>query len=391
MSSQEILQQLKNSLDLEEIKSRKSEVIELIRKIENESLYNAILHDFLNIRYICGLTYEEAYQIPEVRRVFLDCIKNPSLKSTKKDNYGFDTVALLTERLNVEVLKNDSEFNEIIKNISYEQAERLLDGKEVLKLFDDYKYYEIFSKKAKFDNRFYKLFPYNKFCIEDNTFEEIIKQDSNLTGLSQHEDEIILEVLQKTTKTYNAKSLINNLQKYNEGLQKYIISIKEYALQLIYAQANIDYERSIIPPNLEAGLIQQNLDAFDEMSYKQKYNFIYSLNDPIFQKYLIEKIKFMDNILSLPRFANIFLSIKDKDFMLECLLKKDIIEKMDNIDLRKILRELSPEYQRKLYENQVFQDYFKSISRFEAFQLLGYFEEEIIDSIIDNIKQIKIV
>lgn len=386
MSSQDILNILKASLETEEMARRKNEILPIIKIIENESLYNAILYDFLTIRWVCQLRYEEAYQIPEVRRVFLDCLKNPSLKSSKKDMFGFEIVEILADRLDINILKQDEEFNQIISNLSYEQADRILGGRETDKLFDDPKYYEIFQRQAKLDNRLYKLFPYSKQSLEDGTYINILEQDTDLKHLSKQDNAMIIEVLKRTDKILDLSSIIKQLKNYTEELQKFIISKKEYATQLIYQQANIDYGLSILPTNLEAELIQQNVNVFDEMSYNQKFNFIYNMNDPEIQKYLIQKIKFMDNLLSHKDYAKIFLNIKDKDFMIDCLAKKDVLENMYNIELRKILKELSPIHQRQLYDNKVFKEYFLSLNRFDAFQLLGYFEEEIIDSIISQLK-----
>lgn len=389
MSSQEILAILKENLQIEQSSSRKSEILTVIKIIEEESLYNAILYDFLTIRSVCKLRYIDAYAIPEVRRVFLDCIKNPSLRTDRPTRTSLDIVYALTNHFDIEELKKDPEFIEIVKNLNYEQGERLF-GQETIKLFDDPKYYQLFKEKALEDPRFYKLFPYSKQSIVDGTFEKILEYDPESRGLAYEPEDIIVEVLKNTKKTLDINFVLRNLSSYREETQKYIISVPEYAIQLIYLQANTSFEKSYIPVSIESDLVSKNLKIFDEMSYKQKYNYIVNMNDPQIQKYLIQKIKFMDNILSLPNYAKIFLHIKDKDFLLECLLKKDVLEGMNDIDLRKILSELPSEQQRKLYEDKVFKDYFYSISRFDAFMLLGYFDEDIIDELLDSIPNVKI-
>ena len=166
MTVEEILKRLKESLQEETTSKRKAEIIELIKKIENESLYSATIYDFLTLRSAAKLPYVEAYQIPAIRQAFLDSIKNPSLRSTKSDAF-FDVVQLFTEKLDIEILKKDPEFNQIINDLTYEQAERIFYGSEIDKLFEDKKYYDILMDKAEQDERFYKTFAYSSFSIED--------------------------------------------------------------------------------------------------------------------------------------------------------------------------------------------------------------------------------
>ena len=130
MTVEEILIRLNETLQAEETSKRKAEIIEVIKKIENESLYSATIYDFLTLRSAAKIPYVDAYKIPAIRQAFLDSIKNPSLRSAKSDAF-FDIVQLFAEKLDIEILKADQEFKQIINDLTYEQAERLFCGSEV--------------------------------------------------------------------------------------------------------------------------------------------------------------------------------------------------------------------------------------------------------------------
>ena len=102
MTVEEILIRLNETLQAEETSKRKAEIIEVIKKIENESLYSATIYDFLTLRSAAKLPYVDAYKIPAIRQAFLDSIKNPSLRSAKSDAF-FDIVQLFAEKLDIEI------------------------------------------------------------------------------------------------------------------------------------------------------------------------------------------------------------------------------------------------------------------------------------------------
>ena len=212
MTVEELLLRLEEALKTETEKRKQQEIIEVINKIKNESLYNAAIYDFLTLRFETKLTYKEAYEIPAIRQAFLDSIKNPSLRSTKS-NIFLDIVDLFTNKLDVEILKNDEEFNQIIKDITYEQAERLLGGDEVDKIFEDEKYYNLFIKKAEEDNRFYKILPYSSLSINDGTCKLISQHNKGNNKLVKLPGEIQLAILKQIYETTDLSNFLTNFSR----------------------------------------------------------------------------------------------------------------------------------------------------------------------------------
>lgn len=388
MTVEELLSRLNESLQKETEKKKKQEIIEVINKIQNESLYSAVIYDFLTLRYETNLTYEEAYKIPAIRQAFLDSIKNPSLKSTK-ENLFIDLVELFTSRMDIEVLKQDQEFNEIINDLSYEQAERLFGEEQINLLFEDKKYYDILIAKAHEDERFYFIFAHSKHSIEDGTSKIIAKYNKGNNKLTHLNPEDQIAVLKQLDNTADLSNFLINFQRYDKTVIEFIISSPNFGDQVILAQAKNEYGSPLIPKEYESSFVSNYLEFIKELSFKQKYNFIYKMQDPEMQKYLIQKLNFVKNLVSQNDYGNFFDGIKDKDFLVECICDDDILDGLKNIHLRKVTALLNKEQQLKLYNSEEFQKYLNTLG-YLLIGVIALFDEEIIDEIIPKLKKITI-
>lgn len=389
MTVEEILIRLKESLQEETTSKRKAEIIELIQKIENESLYSATIYDFLTLRSAAKIPYVDAYQIPAIRQAFLDSIKNPSLISTKKDAF-FDVVQLFTEKLDIEILKKDPEFNQIINDLTYEQAERLFYGSEIDKLFEDKKYYDILMSKAEQDERFYKTFAYSSFSIADGKCKLISKHNEGNNKLTNESPENQLAILKQLDDSADLSNFLINFTKYDEEVIKYVISSPKFAEQLIKAQAKNEYGSPVIPGEYEADIIAQNLDFIKELSFQKKYNFIVKMENPEMQKYLIQKLNFIKHLTGQKDFGNFFDGIKDHKFLVECMCDKDVLEGLKNIHLRKIIPKLDYNNQLDLYNHPTFQQFIRTQTKYELIGIIALFDEKIVSQVLPNINNVSI-
>lgn len=389
MTVEELLIRLNDALQEETTSKRKAEIIELIKKIENESLYSATIYDFLTLRSAAKLSYTDAYQIPAIRQAFLDSIKNPSLRSTKKDIF-FDVVQLFAEKLDIEILKKDNEFNQIINDLTYEQAERLFCGTEIEKLFEDKKYYDIFMSKAEQDERFYKTFTYSSFSIEDGKCKLISKHNEGNNKLTHISPENQLTILQQLDEKTDLSNFLINFRRYDESVIKYVISSHKFDEQIILAQAKNEYSSPIIPGEYESDIIAHNLDLIKELSFQQKYNFISKMENSEMQKYIIQKLNFMKHLTGQKDFGNFFDRIKDQKFLVECMCDKDVLEGLKNIHFRKIIPSLDYTNQLDLYNHPIFQEFIRMQTKYELIGIIALFDERIVSQILPNINNVTI-
>ena len=387
----EILKELNIALSSLNEAEKIKELKDIIKIIEEKSLYQATIYDFLTIRKNTNYSLKEFYDIPEIRRAFLDCIKNPNLKSSKED-YGLDCIWLLKNRLEIEILINDKEFNEIFQNLTYEQAKRLLGGEETDKLLENKKYYDIILNKAKEDNRFYKLMHYNDFCLADNTYKKIALLDKDGNKLVNESPEIQIKVLQmlRTEKELNLSSFYFHFPKYDKTVQYYIIKTQEFREKLILANCENEYQTSFIPKEYESDIITLSIDFLKKLSYEKKYIFIYKLQDSEMQKYLITKIDFLKNLISYKNFHNFFKGIKDENFLVEIFCKPYILENIDPYNFDSMITPLSLESQRKIISNENFIKYFQTLSDYLKMSFICSCNEVLIEEYFNKNENISI-
>ena len=389
MTVEEILIRLNETLQAEETSKRKAEIIEVIKKIENESLYSATIYDFLTLRSAAKLPYVDAYKIPAIRQAFLDSIKNPSLRSAKSDAF-FDIVQLFAEKLDIEILKADQEFNQIINDLTYEQAERLFCGSEVEKLFEDKKYYDILMSKAETDERFYKTFSYSSFSIEDGKCKLISKHNEGNNKLTYLPAENQLAILKQLDENTDLSRFLINFNRYDKEVIKYIINSPKFVEQLITAQSQNEYGSPLIPGEYEADIIAKNLDFIKELSFQKKYNYIVKMENPEMQKYIIQKLNFIKHLTGQKDFGNFFDGIKDHAFLVECMCDKEVLEGLKNIHLRKIIPKLNVDNQTVLYNNPIFQQFIRTLVKYELIGVIALFDETIVSQVLPNINNVSI-
>lgn len=384
------LSELRKDYEEQENPSLKAAIKKVIEIIETQSLYKAAIYDFLILR-IKGYTYEDLFQVPDIRQAFIDMIKNPNLKSPKEDIFTYDIVDTFKDRLNPEIWINDKEIRSIIKDMTFEQAKRFFGGYSTNKLFADKEIYETIKKKAESDERFYAVMDYSEFSIADGTCRLIALHDKGGNKLVHETPEVQLIVLDNLDPSTNMDNFLYSFKTYSKGVQEKILSIDSLVEQLIIKHTNKYLREPFFSPSFESELISKHFDFIKELSYEQKFNFICNMSDAEMQKYLITKLKFVDNLLSHNDFGDFFKYIKDQGLLVESLCNLEILKKINSITFRQLLPTLDLETQKKIYNNEVFQTYLRHhLTAFELMNIIASFHEEIIELILPRLAKIEI-
>lgn len=384
------IKSLSEELQLEENPTRKASIEKVIEIIKTQSLYQAAIYDFLAIR-IPGLTYDDLYKIPDIRQAFLDMINNPSLESPKQDMFAYDVVDVLKDWLSPEILLNDKEILEFIKNCSFEQAKRFFGGRYTNALFADKTVYEVIKNKATTDARFYSIMDYSEHSLKDGTCKLIALHDNGGRKLINEDPETQIIVIKNLDPETNMEFFLMSFNTYKPEVKQAIMEFAPLVEQLILKHTNRYLTEALIKKEYEETIVTNHLEFIKELSYEQKLSFVYNMQNPEMQKYLIQKLKIMDNLLSHPDFGDFFKGIKDHDFLVESICNLDILKKMDTNKFRMLLPYISVETQKKIYNHPSFQEYIrKHTFPYQLMNIIASFNEEIIDIIVPLLKKIEI-
>lgn len=388
---QNILNTCKETLNDPESNCNKKDLETVIKMFESgASVYEVAIYDYLTMRLGARLKHTEAYEIPEIRQAFIDMVKDPNLESTKKFCY-IDIVYCFCNALNEDILLADQELLGLVKEFSYDQAYRFFGGKISNKFFENKEIYDIYVEKAKNDPRFYGILTYNEYSLKDGVCKKVAEYDNRGLGIVNLEPNIQLEVLKQTDPKIDLTNFLSKFTNLSEEVQKYLMSEPRYIEQLILLQASTfaSYGNAIIPAHYESTVIARCLPFLKELSYEQKYNFISHMSNKEMQKYLMESLNFIKNIVSHTNYNKFFLKIKDKSYIVECLCDYDILKGItsDGIMghyLREIISTLSKEDQQRLFDNEIFHQFFYSIPRHNAIDILAGFDPDIINKVIGS-------
>ncbi len=390
----EFLRQLKEALIKEERADRKKDIAEVIRIISEESLYNAALYDFFTLVVNTDYKLTGCYNIPEIHQAYFDKVINPNVYPEKENNF-LNIVDFFSEKLNVETFKNDPEFIPFLKSLNYEQSKELLDYSSTQELLKEKKYYDIIIEKSKEDERFINLLPYCELSISDGNYKTILLSDEKGTKLLDTTPEnqiIIIEEISKVEEQIQKEKI--TLETFFSKFKELDISVQEYCLhnknilsKIIKQLAVSEYQSCFIPPSLESSLVTQGYELISQLSVKEKCNLIFKMNNPEYQKYIIQKINLMKNIFSISGYMELLKKIKDKMFLAECLTNKEILEDLGTYKLVRFIKEMTPEEKKTLTSSQNFKAFYEKLSDYEKKNIITVCGEEVIDRIIEATKE----
>lgn len=385
-----LLEELTKRIKSETNSNTKESLIQLKKVLETESLYKAAIYNYVYLRPQ-GYSHEEMYKIPEVRQAFIDVIQNPSLPNINP-NQMIDITYAFTRYIPIETLQRDKEFMDLIPNLTFEQAEKMFGGPETQALLDIKNIYDIIVAKAKEDERFYQLMPYNSFAIEDGSIEQIVKQDNGGTKLSKASKEDQLKIIATIKTQVDLDFFLSKIESLDPEVQKAIIDSPVISEQLIVLQSQNKESNTVIPKQYEADIVAKHLNFIKELSYEQKLNFIYKMQDPAMQKYLMTILKFTKNLVSHTDSYSFYQGIKDKEYLVEVLCNIEILKSIGRYYFQYVIPKLDIETQRKIYQHETFQEYIrKHVYISDIIPIMATFDETIIDEFLPSLKKVEIL
>ena len=384
-----ILEALDERIKIETNSSTKASIIKLKKILETESLYKAAIYDYVYLRPQ-GYSHEEMYKIPEIHQAFIDIIKNPSLSDINPDQM-IDIVYPFTRYISQETLLADQELMALIPDLTFEQAKKLFSGPEAQALLNNKKIYDIIASKAKEDERYYSIMIYNSYSIEDGSVEFIVKQDRGGTKLSRASKEDQLTIIAAIKTNVDIDFFLSNIATLDPEVQKAILSSQVLSEQLIILQSENKGANSVIPKESEADIVAKHLNFIKELSYEQKLNFIYKMQDAAMQKYLMKTLNFTKNLVSHTDSYSFYEGIKDKDYLVEVLCNLEILKSIGRFYFKYVIPKLDVETQRKIYQNEIFQEYIrKHVYARDIMSIIATFDETIIDEFLPLLKKVEI-
>lgn len=389
MNYQEVILTKLNESLLEDDDKTKKAIAQIIKILTEKSLYDAALYDFYTICSNAKIGGVKVYfDIPDIRQAFYDKILQDEEVEIDLFNFHLDIIDIMTMKLEAEDYKSKPDFIEFIKKLNYKQFEKLY-CKNILEVLNDKEYYDILFLKAKGDKRFYEFIPYNTTTIGLENFDEIASFDPEGKKILNLNSDMQIKVLEKfkSNNILSLKNIFSNFLNLENAVQQYIIEDKNLRERLIRYNSKNTSE-SKIPKNLEKDIVEKSSEFIKNLSSNEKYNFISKMNDPQAQKYIIKTINFIKSLLVFENFGTFFLYIKDKSFLIECLMEEQIISNINYYNFENIIKQLPKESIELLTNHPNFQNYISNLEKYYIVSLFSYCDETIIDNYIENSPQI---